>query len=96
MSDASLQRVLDAVRRLTPEQRRELRDRLDAWPDPPPPPANEAETQRRLSELDRRLLAKGLIQRIPPPITDLAPYRGRRRIDVQGTPLSQTVIEDRR
>jgi hypothetical protein len=96
MSDVSLERVLDAVRMLTPEQRKELRERLDSWFDPPPPPVDEAEKQRRLSELDRRLLAKGLIHQIQPPVTDLSPYRNRRRIDVQGKPLSETVIEDRR
>jgi putative addiction module CopG family antidote len=47
-------------------------------------------------ELQRRLLAAGIISEIKPPITDMAPYQNRRAIPIQGEPLSATVIRERR
>jgi len=47
-------------------------------------------------ELQRRLLAAGIISEIKPPITDLAPYRNRRAVPIQGEPISETAIRERR
>ncbi len=47
-------------------------------------------------ELQRRLLAAGIVSEIKPPITDLAPYRNRRAVPIQGEPISETVIRERR
>ena len=47
-------------------------------------------------ELQRRLLAAGIISEIKPPITDLTPYRNRRAVPIQGEPISETVIRERR
>lgn len=47
-------------------------------------------------ELQRRLLAAGIISEIKPPITDFTPYLNRRAISIQGEPISETVIRERR
>jgi Arc/MetJ-type ribon-helix-helix transcriptional regulator len=47
-------------------------------------------------ELQRRLLEAGIISEIKPPITDLTPYRDRRAVPIQGEPISETAIRERR
>jgi Arc/MetJ-type ribon-helix-helix transcriptional regulator len=47
-------------------------------------------------ELQRRLLAAGVISEIKPPIRDLTPYRNRRAVPIQGEPISETAIRERR
>jgi putative addiction module CopG family antidote len=47
-------------------------------------------------ELQRRLLEAGIISEINPPISDLAPYENRRAVPIQGEPISETVIRERR
>jgi putative addiction module CopG family antidote len=47
-------------------------------------------------ELQRRLLAAGIISEIKPPITDLTPYRNRRAVPIQGEPISESAIRERR
>ena len=47
-------------------------------------------------ELQSRLLAAGIITEIKPPITDLTPYRSRRAVPIQGEPISETAIGERR
>jgi putative addiction module CopG family antidote len=47
-------------------------------------------------ELQRRLLAAGIISEIKPPITDMTPYRNRRAVPIQGEPISETAIRERR
>jgi hypothetical protein len=38
----------------------------------------------------------GLIKDIKPPITDFTPYQNRKLIKVEGKPLSEILIEERR
>jgi Arc/MetJ-type ribon-helix-helix transcriptional regulator len=66
-------------------------------------PAANANTQASLApeeiadqELQRRLLAAGIISEIKPPITDMTPYRNRRAVPIQGEPISETAIRERR
>ena len=53
-------------------------------------------TEPTSQELQQRLLEAGIITEIKPPITDLTPYQNRQAISVQGEPLSETVIRERR
>jgi hypothetical protein len=57
-----------------------------------PGPSEEATNQ----QLQRLLLEAGIISEIKPPITDFTPYENRQTISVQGEPLSETVIRERR
>ncbi len=47
-------------------------------------------------DLQRRLLEAGVIREIKAPITDLTPYRNRQAVPIQGEPLSQTIVRERR
>jgi Arc/MetJ-type ribon-helix-helix transcriptional regulator len=56
----------------------------------------QAEDEPGSQELQRRLFNAGLLSEIKPPITDLTPYRNRQAVPIQGEPLSETVIRERR
>jgi hypothetical protein len=79
-----------------------IRDALDrhrkAEPLPEPPTGQPVLTPEDIAdqELQRRLLAAGIISEIKPPITDLTPYRNRRAVPIQGEPISETAIRERR
>jgi Arc/MetJ-type ribon-helix-helix transcriptional regulator len=47
-------------------------------------------------ELQRRLFQAVLISEIKPPITDMTLYRNRRAVPIQGEPISEAVIHERR
>lgn len=47
-------------------------------------------------ELQHRLFDAGIISEIKSPITDLTPYRNRRAVPIQGEPISETAIRERR
>lgn len=47
-------------------------------------------------ELQRRLFEAGVLSEIKPPIADLSPYRDRRAVPIQGEPISETAIRERR
>lgn len=83
MASELFQRLAEEVKQLSPEEQAELRKNLE---------------KLLLDEVDRRLLARGVISRIPPPPTeeDIARWRAYKPITVQGKPLSETIIEDRR
>ncbi len=92
MEQTTLQTVWEEAKTLPVEDRERLREML-----------SEDLTGKRqrteeeiLRELDERLLAKGIISRIPPPITDPESFRRYQPIKVKGKPISETLIEDRR
>lgn len=89
MSTSNLDRLVEEVKTLTPDEQRSLRNIVDELLATSAPQITE-------EEFERRLLEKGIISRIPSPITDLTPYRNRKLIEVKGKPLSETIIEDRR
>lgn len=89
MTTANLDRLFEEVKRLTPEEQKGLRDLVDGLLVNCAPQVTE-------DEFEQRLLDRGIISRIPAPITDLTPYRNRKLIEVKGKPLSETIIEDRR
>ena len=75
MPSENLDRVLDEVRALRAAERQELRAWLDTWPAP---------SQSAQDDLDERLLAAGVIDHVPAPVTDLAPYRRWKPVAMKG------------
>jgi hypothetical protein len=61
-----------------------------------PVPIRNAADEPSHQNVQRRLFEAGLISEIKPPITDLTPYQNRQAISIQGEPLSETVIRERR
>ncbi len=47
-------------------------------------------------ELQRRLVAAGVLSEIKPPITDTTPWQGREAVPIEGEPLSEMIIRERR
>jgi Arc/MetJ-type ribon-helix-helix transcriptional regulator len=59
-------------------------------------PSAQAGAEPSAQELQRRLFEAGVIGEIKPPMTDLAAYRHRQAVPIQGEPLSETVLRERR
>jgi hypothetical protein len=98
MSNTEFARLLQSIDTLSQVQMRQLRQELDLRLAPPETEidsvANDHES--RDMELQRRMLEAGLLSELKPPIRDLGPYRNRNAVPVQGEPLSETVIRERR
>jgi hypothetical protein len=90
MATMNFDEVWEAVQSLTPEEQQRLRALLDTLQ------AYQGVPSRKPDELALLMLKEGDISEIPPPITDFTPYRNRKRITIQGKPLSETIIEERR
>ena len=84
-----LEKVIREVKLLPADEQQKLREALDDIIAAP-------NSQMTEEEFERRLLERGIITRVPPPITDLTPYKGRKLMEIQGKPLSETVMEERR
>lgn len=83
MPSELFQRVAEEVKQLSPEEQKELKKQLE----------------RALSEeVTRRLVAKGLMSCVPQPPTQAEIERidSWKPITIQGKPLSESLIEDRR
>ncbi len=42
------------------------------------------------------MVAEGTLERVPPPITDCTPYENRVPVVIEGKPISEIAIEERR
>lgn len=87
MADHDLHSVIEMVDSLQPDEQREvcqyLSDKIGT---------NIASEK----DFQRELLSAGLLEDIKPPISDVRPYQGRRRVKIAGKPLSESVVEERR
>ncbi|MGI4791560.1 MAG: hypothetical protein ACRYFS_22280 [Janthinobacterium lividum] len=95
MENVTLDRAVEVVRALTPEEQSQLRAMMDSWQTPM---AAEAalEQERKFAE---HLLAKGMITHIPERSQEgyaADDYQRNLPITVQGEPLSETIIRERR
>jgi hypothetical protein len=81
--------MLNELRRLTLEEQRALREAIDRSLSTPPSPPTEEQFERELFE-------SGFLERIPPPPSDAHDFEDEKPINIQGKPLSETVIEERR
>ena len=88
MTPPTLETIKETIRTLTPKQKRELRTWWDTQEITEPAALTE-------DEIEQKLFEAGIIRR-PPPITDHTPYQNRKMIAIQGEPLSETIIRERR
>lgn len=86
MSPTLLAKMIDDAKRLTDEERDALRRALEQWP---PEPAQPAMTE---DEMER----KGVLTRLKGPRPDPATYRESTLVRIEGEPLSETIIRERR
>jgi hypothetical protein len=89
MATPNFDRVWELVRTLAPDELRKLRSLADTLLAHPEPMNAE-------DELEILLLKEGIISRIPPPLRDLANYKEPELIEIEGEPLSETIIRERR
>jgi hypothetical protein len=88
MPHSTLDKVLAEAQALSPEDQQYWRAKLDEWLTPKLASLTE-------TAFEQQLMAQGILSTVPPPSTEGAPSRQRLRLHVHGTPLSETIIEDR-
>ncbi len=96
LEQMTLERAVEVVRALTPDEQQQLRRMMDLWQTPQPVETSR-EQERRFAE---HLLAKGMITHIPERYQEgYVPKDEDARhspIVIQGEPLSETIIRERR
>jgi hypothetical protein len=112
MTHSDFNQFLLSVRALTPAQMRRLRQRLDCeLAQPKKPPArtpgegakrgkagrSEVKKPPSIEELHRKMMARGLITRLPDPSLDIDDDDpDDQPVTIKGEPLSETIIRERR
>jgi hypothetical protein len=89
----TLEKIVDEIKALTPKQRQRVREMIDNAPTGETP---EEELRWRKEEVYQRLRDKGIVIHIPLPITDPKPFDDWKPIKIEGKPLSEIIIEERR
>lgn len=91
MSTASVERILSEIKTLTPEEAQRVRAALDGMTEETVRPKMTEE------EFARHLLAKGIISEIPPRDPNYTAHRDFKPVEIlDGKPISETIIEERR
>lgn len=94
MAEATLERVAEEVKSLTPEEQQQLRRLLDSWLAESPQQSDAADDLKAKEELlTQRLLEKGILRKLP---TGERLHQQFQPIPVIGRPVSETLLEDRR
>jgi hypothetical protein len=89
MKRTPLSKILEEVRSLDRSEQAQLRSTLDVLLAEPEPSSAEDQVEQLLFE-------RGLLSEIKSAIRDLEPYRNRKLVQVEGKPLSEVIIEERR
>jgi hypothetical protein len=108
MTQTEFNHLLSRVKALPPDQLRQLQQQIDrelAEPDQAvPPPARKAkrpaQTPKKtpsIEELHRKMMARGLILRLPDPSLDIDDDDPEDQpVPIEGEPLSETILRERR
>ena len=93
MSGANLEKIIQEVKALTPDEQRQVKDLIDSLLR-----ASEEATASMSPEdlLEQRLLEAGVISEIPKRLPTPEHLRDFKPIEVKGKPVSETIIEERR
>ncbi len=89
MPSISFNEVLEGARMLPAQEKRSLYEALRQWLSEPKPSLSEEEFAQSLVE-------QGLISSLPDAAAMLPPAANRQPVVVQGPPVSQTILEERR
>ena len=89
MTESRFDEVVERVKALTPAEQWRLRDVLEVMLETPQSPAMTEE------EFEREMAREGVMA-VPPPITDLSQYARRQPVAIEGEPLSETILRERR
>src|SRR5437867_8717880 len=96
MATLTFDQVWEAVRGLGPEELHRLRNLVDTLLTNPALLGKEGPLTPE-DEVDLALLKEGLLTSIPPPLTEaqLEAYQKRKPIQIEGEPLSETILRER-
>lgn len=89
MASANINKILQEVDTLNDDERLEFLRLL----------ANRTSCESGLTkeeQLQKQLVADGLVSHVPPRKKDVERYRQWQPVAIQGKPLSQTIVEERR
>lgn len=89
MVSPNVNKVLEEVKSLTLDERRQLLQLLDEM-------SGKVSVPTEDEKVEQSLLRKGMTSAIPPRNMSSAEYRAWEPIQVKGKPVSQSLIEDRR
>ena len=81
--------ILEAAQSLSDAERHELRRSLDGS-------AAEQSQLTNQQQFRQALVARGLLEKLPPRGKDIERFRRWQPIPIKGKPLSETIIEERR
>ena len=90
MNNTTVERVLEELKALTPSEQRQVHTLLNSLLE------THAHPQATENEFHHMLLQKGIITNIPNPAEDADEDDEFEPVEVQGQPLTETVIEERR
>ena len=111
MTHSDFNQLLSSIKGLSPEQVRQLRQQLDSQLAQPKKltaqtpgkaakrarPAQAPNAPPSIEELHRKMMARGLITRLPDPSLDIDDDDpDDRPVPIKGEPLSKTIIRERR
>lgn len=86
----ALQKIVDEIKELAPEQRRHVREMLGETE------TTETELHQREEDFHQKLYAKGLLIKIPHENIQRLPFDDWEPVKIKGKPISETIIEERR
>lgn len=98
MPSPNYDQVFELMRTLEPEELQRLRNLIDTLLEDPKWLGKTEEQLTPEDRVDLALLKKGLLSRIPPPPTkeDLKRWSEFKPIEIEGEPLSETILRERR
>lgn len=87
----TIDQIENEVKQLSAEDLRKVRHLVDSLLE-----QEETKTKMTEEEFAQHLYEKGVIGKPPPPITDFSRYENYEPVKVEGKPVSETIIEERR
>ncbi len=87
----TVEKIVNEVQTLSAEDLRKVRSVVDSLLE-----TKEAKPQMTEKEFAQYLYRKGIIGKPPPPITDFSRYENYEPVKVEGEPVSETIIKERR
>jgi hypothetical protein len=92
MSSANLEKVMEEIKALSPDDLRRIKSLIDSLLQAP-----GAKSAKSLEDqLDQRLLEAGVISEIPKRAPRPEHLKDFKPVEVKGKPISETIIEERR
>ena len=88
MANLTLETIKESIEILPEEEQQNLFVWIEAKKNAPSPP--------HLTKLDRALMQAGLLPHPPTGLADVEAHENWKPVSIQGKPLSETIIEERR